>query len=730
MVKHRSHGAIGVLALLSGGGFGCHATTLCEPGSAPPGQLVAARASEAYLARVDQTGADVPHIACKAETVIITSKAYLNESEDGNCISTGKYCLGGSVYDRRMTTPLTNTLVDTTLSESQSAFQVVRGEFPVVGIGKGIAMEDCSETALRACNAAVDAYYNQQRVVRPPTMTCRMADYQNMCEPGGRRPRIAVAAAPAAPVASPEEQVPATWIARLGDAKKRPVAIRALVHFHTDALMRSHQGGDDPVVKGVLDQIVEPLTKVYVEGNLERSTRVLLIRFLAETRDPRAGRAFIHACHAFAAATGPDDEDVHHAADAIGALKLEEAASALGEAFAKVRAGTPAGAVASKSIRLAMLQLKSAAWKPMLLEKIGAWMEPSHAADAEQLARRQTQMFWQQTSAELLGAIGDASATLPLLKVLMEKDKAEIAGPALLGIVRMGRSAVPILTDVLAGRDAQLVEYAKNNAVDSGGNAKSYVAASAVALGAIGRSEARAPMIQALKAADNEMNRAVIARELTALPSTADATKAFQAGYDKVPATAHIWPSMVTARPALLAASARFYDSETVPWLLTQANASKDKDEETTGSALMTAILVMKKAHVAKVKVVVDKIGGAKEKRAFQAASELLGTCAEDVECYLSKLNDDDAGDGYAGVKAAHMVGMLGGTRAGMELVKRLTDVRRPDVRAAAVLAVDHAVQTDAGAVADALQKLVEEPPGDVWTSTAAEQVVYRLRAR
>ncbi|HMI86853.1 MAG TPA: hypothetical protein VK550_22320 [Polyangiaceae bacterium] len=183
---------------------------------------MASRVSETYLARVDEAGADVPHIAREAETTIITTKTYLNESEDGNCISTGKYCLGGSNFDRRMTMPLMNSVADTTLSESQSAFQIVRGEFRVVGIGKGIAIQDCSETALRACNAGLDAYYNQQRVVRPPIMTCRMADYQNTCEPGGRRPRVPIAAAPGEPVPSPEDQLPATWIARLGDARSAP----------------------------------------------------------------------------------------------------------------------------------------------------------------------------------------------------------------------------------------------------------------------------------------------------------------------------------------------------------------------------------------------------------------------------------------------------------------------------------------------------------------------------
>jgi hypothetical protein len=188
---------------------------------------------------------------------------------------------------------------------------------------------------------------------------------------------------------------------------------------------------------------------------------------------------------------------------------------------------------------------------------------------------------------------------------------------------------------------------------------------------------------------------------------------------------------MSAAQPALLAASARFYDSEIVPWLLTQANAAKGKDEGTMNAALKSAILSMKRAHIAKVKVVVDRIGGEREKSAFQAASELLGECGEDVECYLSKVNEDDARDPFVAVKAAHMVGMLGDARAGMELVERLPKLRQVDVLTAAVLAVDHAVQKDAVAVADALQKLVEDPSRDAaLASTPAEQVVYRLRAR
>jgi HEAT repeat protein len=721
MANHQSLRTLGVLSVFSAAGMaGCHHTTMCEPTSAALGQIVTSGVSESYLAQVDKTGADVPHLACKAEANIATTKLFLRESEDANCDSTGKNCLGPPNLASHMVAPRTN--VHTT-----------QGEFRVLGLGKGIAIEDCGRTAISACNAGIDAYYQQQRAVRPPTIECRLADYQAACEPGGRQPRVARAAPPREPEPSPEDRLPATWIARLGDAKSRPVAIRALMHFHSDAMMRANQNAADPAVKGVLDQIVEPLTKVYVEANLERGSRILLIKFLADSRDPRAGRAWIHACHGFATAAGPDEEDVYHASRAIGATKHDEAAPALGEAFAKLEAGTPKGTAASKSVYGAMVQLKSAAWKPMLLEKLGRSMERPRSSDASQTEMYQSQLFWQQTSADVLGTLGDASATKPLLKVLMEKDKAEVAGAALLGLVKIGANAVPILVEVLAGKDTEMVEFAKSKSADSGGNAKSYVSASATALGAIGRVDARAPMIQALKSADNDMNRAVVARELTTLPANADSIKAFQGGYDKVPFSASIWPSMFAARPALLTASARFYDGEVVPWLLNQANAAKGKDEETLSAALTSAIKLMKGPNVVKVKVVVEKIGAEREKSAFQAASDLLGKCAEDVDCYIAKLKDDDASGGFVGIKAAHMVGMLGDTRAGMELVKLLPSVRNTDVRAAAVLAIDHAVQKDTASVADALQKLIDdkssETPG-AWASTPAEQVVYRLRAR
>ena len=247
MANHRSSfRTLGVLSVFSAAGVaGCHNQTLCEPTSAALGQIVSTGVSEAYLAQIDKSGADVPHLACKAESTIATTKAFLRESEDANCDHSGQRCHAPTYMAPHVVAPKSN--VHTT-----------QGEFRVLGIGQGIAIEDCSESALRACNAGIDAYYRQQRAVRPPTIQCRIADYQHACEPGGRQPRVIAAGPPAEPEPPPEDRLPATWIARLGDAKTRPVAIRALIHFHSDAMLRTNQNSADPAVKGVLDQIIEP----------------------------------------------------------------------------------------------------------------------------------------------------------------------------------------------------------------------------------------------------------------------------------------------------------------------------------------------------------------------------------------------------------------------------------------------------------------------------------------
>src|SRR6185503_2653986 len=123
-----------------------------------------------------------------------------------------------------------------------------------------------------------------------------------------------------------DENAPETWVKKLNDPIQRPAAIKRLNQFFEDAMTRANKDRNDPTVKALLEKMIEPLTKVYVEGGLDERTRIDLLKFLADTRDVRAKAAWIKACSAFAEGKGASEDDVRWAAPAIGATRLEEGA--------------------------------------------------------------------------------------------------------------------------------------------------------------------------------------------------------------------------------------------------------------------------------------------------------------------------------------------------------------------------------------------------------------------
>src|SRR5882724_474980 len=297
-----------------------------------------------------------------------------------------------------------------------------------------------------------------------------------------------------------DENAPETWVKKLGDPIQRPAAIKRLIQFFEDAMTRANKDRNDANVKGLLDKIVEPLTKTYVDGDLDERTRIELIKFLGDTRDPRAKAAWIKACSGFAEGKGAAEDDVRWAAPAIGATKLEEGASALGQAFIKLEAGTQKGSQAYKNVHDAMIQLASPSWKSIIIERLNRRIDKPSGATGEnaKVAAYQNELFWQTTAAELAGELRDPASVKPLFKCVMSPSKADVAGTASVALIKIGKDAVPFLLDALSGKDAEIVDYAKTNSAGSPDEAKSYLRAAAIVLGAIGRSDATGPMIQAL----------------------------------------------------------------------------------------------------------------------------------------------------------------------------------------------------------------------------------------
>jgi hypothetical protein len=686
---------------------GCHTASVCEPAGATAGTIVRTKNSDAYVAEMNRIGSDVEHVACRAESNIETQVLFLRNADLAPQEGSAETKSDSTPYDPRVMMQRENV-------------GKYSGKYRVLGVGRGINDDDCGKAAMAACDDAVDSYWRQQNAARPIGEPCRVLDDRDRCPAQSGYRAAPVASAEPAPGPAPRGEPPlASLVKKLDDDRARSTAVKGIIQFFENAKTRA--GGDvaNANVKTLLDQVIEPMAKAYTDGRLDERTRVELIRFLAEARDARAGRAWIKAL-------GSQD-DVEWAALGIGATGYQEGAPALGEAFTKLQAGTPKGSLAGKNVQAAMLALKNPVWKSLLLERIARPLEkPAGSSDAAKTTAYQNELFWQTTSAEVLGELRDATATKSLLKVLLDPSKSEVAPAAVLGIVAIGKEAVPVLLDALAGKDAELVELSKSKAADHGGIATSYVAAAAWALGEVGRVEARDALVRALKSADNDPNRAAVARALTKISPSADASKAFQEAYEKLAPAAKMALSNVAARPALLDAAAGFYDPELVPWLLKQIKGAKGADaEDVRAAGLRAALALMKGAQAPAVAQVVEKFGTAAAKDGFRAGSQLVESCDVAVDCYQAKIAETEAA---AGVKAAYMLGELGDTSAAGRLIEKVAQFKSDGARIAALAAVDHLVKDGGKGLADSLEKAKDGFPPE--EQGAVRRTMARLRAR
>jgi hypothetical protein len=541
-----------------------------------------------------------------------------------------------------------------------------------------------------------------------------------------------------------DESQPEYWVDKLADNGMRARAIKQLDQFYEDAATRATQTGDSPELRALTEKIVVPLTSTYVEqyDNIDEKTRHRLIKLLATMRDPRTEPALLKAMGEFAD-KGRGGEDLKWAARAAVDLKLSSVSDKLLGAFLKLRADSEEGGPVYRDLNTSMLALADKSWTKPLVDKLDPPMElpgPGEQ-DKAKVTEFRNQQFWQTTSAQLLGVIGDPAGVDALFRVVVDPGKANVQPDAYVSLVKIGKPAVARAIQVLQGQDKELVELAANKARKASGNAllssdAPHVRTAAIALGTIGRPEAGPALIQALGASQNETNKAVILRELTKLPASDENKQAFKAGFSALSQDAVIPPGQA-AQPQLAEAATSFFDPELVPWLLQQTAAAK-KDNELQSALLVSAIKLMTADQMASVAAAVDKYGSELEKGVLSQAGSVVKACGKDAACYLdatTKSSNQTNKTQFLGIKAAYMLGVYGNEKLRDQLVSTIDSVSNGAVRFAASKVIDFLSPKGSVSIADQLQKVVEAnvKRGDqdkIAGDAPLKQVGYRLRSR
>ncbi len=538
-----------------------------------------------------------------------------------------------------------------------------------------------------------------------------------------------------------DENDPKTWVKRLDDPAQRANASKRLTQFYEDDMTKASNNASAPEVKSLLDTIIDPLTKQYTSGGLDEKTRIDLMKFLAETHDPRTQPAITKALKDFE--MGKTDDEGRVSCESILAMakagvKLDQTlVDELWNMFSKFKLSKAQSERLYHAVHDSVLAVHDPSYGDKAIEKLKAPVTSDVDSQKDQL------MWWQLTSVQLLSEMRYTKAVRPLILTLLTPTKTSTLGATIqFALLKMAKDSEPELIKALGGQDP---EYVKTS---EGFEDKAGVGVIAEVLAQLGRPAGRDAILAALPSAETDTARTELAQALVQMPNDPRVEPAFLDAYKKL-----TWDSSdkligsLKPRAALAQQSANFYDPKLVDWLLKELKKAPDYSarllELEAAFKLMTP---ERKADVADAMAKLKKEAPADifalSQQMFDNASAALDKCKTETSCYVSLLEEPIAPGSPTGnwraIKATWMAVIYGGANANAtrgELLKRMDKVRNAGARIALCEAIDElAPQGDVGA-ADALDKIVasDAKSGDkelASTDNTVAQVAWRLRVR
>jgi hypothetical protein len=318
-------------------------------------------------------------------------------------------------------------------------------------------------------------------------------------------------------VACDDDNDPKTWVKRLDDPATRANAVKRLTQFYEDGMTKASNDAGAPEIKSLLDTIVEPMAKTYTAGGLDEKTRIDLMKFLAETHDPRTQPAIAKALKDFE--MGKTDDETRAACDSINAMskagvKLDQTViDELWNVFARFQISKAKSERLYHAVQDAVLQVKDPSYADKAMDKLKGTVPPNPSVDIQQ----DQLMWWQLTSVRILSELKYTKAVKPLILALLTPTKTSTLGATIqFALLKMAKAAEPELIKVLnaGGGDA---EYA--NVIKLWADDKSWIGVTAEVLAVIGRAPGRDAILAALPSADNDTARTELAQALTQMPS-------------------------------------------------------------------------------------------------------------------------------------------------------------------------------------------------------------------
>jgi hypothetical protein len=543
-------------------------------------------------------------------------------------------------------------------------------------------------------------------------------------------------------LACDDENDPKTWVKRLDDPAQRANSIKRLTQFFEDDMTKASNNESSPAVKDLLDTIVDPLTKQYTAGGLDDKTRTDLVKFLAETHDPRTQPALAKALKDFE--MGKTDDEVRVACESINAMVKagnkpdQTVIDELWNVFARFRLSKTSSQRLYQALHDAIVAVHDPSYGDKAIDKLSVDVPPA-TSDTVDLVKDQIN-WWQLTSIQVISELRFTKAIPQLIMVVLTPTKSDLIATTRTALLKMPKAAEEELIKALDGQDP----YAKA-AVNFKDEANLAIIADVLAL--ISRPAGRDAILNALPKADTDTTRAWFAQALVQFPEDARVEPAFMDAYKKLTWTSSVeLLDRLKPRAALAQASANFYDAGLTDWLIKETMSAPDVESKLL--PLESAFKVMPPNKKGDVAAVLPKIGLSPEyyrpiKQMYDYASQVLDKCGTAATCYVTVLDDPIPSSpktaNFRAIKASWMAVIYGEPSAADStrhaLLDRIDKVKDAEARLSVVEAIDELAPKGDLATADALDKIVASDTlaGDKNVLMADDSVVkvaLRLRAR
>jgi hypothetical protein len=542
-------------------------------------------------------------------------------------------------------------------------------------------------------------------------------------------------------VACDDDNDPKTWVKRLDDPAQRAKAIERLTQFYEDDMNKAGNKVDDPSVKGLLDTIIDPLSKTYTAGGLDDKTRVDLMKFLAETHDARTQPALAKALKDFE--SGKTDDETRVACESINAMskagtKLDQTVvDELWNVFARFKLSQTNSQRLYQAMHDAIVQVHDPSWGDKAVDKLKGLVPPNPSVDVQ----KDQLMWWQLTAVQVISDLQYTKAVKPLIVALLTPTKTAALGASIqFALLKMGKASEPELVKALNGSDP---DYNI-----PGWDDKTNLGVIARVLAIIGRPGGRDAILAALPNADTGTSRTELAQALPQMPPDPRNEAAFLDTYKKVP-----WDDTdamlngLNPRIALAQSSANFYDPKLLDWLLKEMKGAPDYGARAVQLEAEAKLMTSDReddvaAALAGLKKETPADGFKQVQQMWDAVDAALKKCKADGACYMALLDEPiptmPPTAYYKQVKATWMVVAYAGTNGNAvrgQLLSKVDKVKSTGARIALCEAIDELAPAGDPAAADALDKIVaaDTKAGDkdlIATDNTVAQVAWRLRVR